>query len=87
MISVTRKDRHRNSAIRKQTKVDDVVVKIRELKWRWAGHTLRGNDKWSKTVTTWYPRNGKRKRGRPFMRWDDELTQHAGKLWTRVAKD
>uniref|UniRef100_A0A2H1W1L4 SFRICE_005845 n=1 Tax=Spodoptera frugiperda TaxID=7108 RepID=A0A2H1W1L4_SPOFR len=36
-------------------------------------------------VTQWYPRNGKRKRGRPQKRWDDDIRQVAGITWGRVA--
>ncbi|GBP74986.1 Putative uncharacterized transposon-derived protein F52C9.6 [Eumeta japonica] len=33
----------------------------------------------------WYPRDGKRKRGRPQRRWDDDIRQVAGTTWGRVA--
>ncbi|GBP88125.1 hypothetical protein EVAR_63933_1 [Eumeta japonica] len=48
---------------------------------------IRGKDKWSKIITQWYPRDGKRKRGRPQKRWDDDIRQVAGKTWRRVARE
>ncbi|GBP29854.1 hypothetical protein EVAR_20183_1 [Eumeta japonica] len=53
-------------------------------------------DKWSKIVTRWYPREGKRKRGRPQKRWGHpiffvvylfSLRQVAGVTWKRVAQE
>ena len=37
-------------------------------------------DKWTKTVTEWYPRNGKRQKGRQIKRWEDDLP----KRWKRL---
>ncbi|GBP58041.1 Mediator of DNA damage checkpoint protein 1 [Eumeta japonica] len=34
-----------------------------------------------------YPREGKRKRGRPEKKWDDDIRQVAGVTWNRVAQD
>ncbi|GBP50359.1 hypothetical protein EVAR_32604_1 [Eumeta japonica] len=47
---------------------------------------IRGHDKWNKKVTRWYPREGKRKRGRPQKRWDDDIRRVAGAMWNRVAQ-
>ncbi|CAH2266446.1 jg24411 [Pararge aegeria aegeria] len=47
----------------------------------------RGHEKWSKKVTWWYPREGKRKSGRPQKRWDDDVRQVAGVTWNRVAQE
>lgn len=44
-------------------------------------------EKWSKNVTNWYPRNGKRSRGRQQTRWEDDLKLTAGPHWRRVACD
>ncbi|GBP92005.1 Putative uncharacterized transposon-derived protein F52C9.6 [Eumeta japonica] len=85
MVGIKRKDKVRNSNIRSKTKVQDITLKIRRQKWKWAGHMIRGKDKWSKIITQWYPRDGKRKRGRPQRRWDDDIRQVAGTTWGRVA--
>ncbi|GBP35269.1 hypothetical protein EVAR_19490_1 [Eumeta japonica] len=61
--------------------------KERRLKWQWAGHMIRGEEKWSKIVTRWYLREGKRKRDRPEKKWDDDIRQVAGVTWNRVAQD
>lgn len=87
MIGVKRKDKIRNTNIRKNTKTQDVTLKIKRLKWKWAGHMVRGKEKWSKITTHWYPREGKRKRGRQQKRWDDDIRQVAGITWSRVARE
>ena len=87
MLNLKKSDRLKNRVIRNKTKVLDITCKIRRLKWRWAGHMIRGQDKWSKIVTRWYPREGKRKRGRPQKRWDDDIRQVAGVMWNRVAHE
>ncbi|GBP15298.1 5'-nucleotidase [Eumeta japonica] len=46
----------------------------------------RGKDKWSKLITHWYPREGKRKRGRQQKRWDDDIRK-VGITWSRVARE
>ena len=87
MHGVRKSDKIRSHTIRCRTKANDVVLCIKRLKWRWAGHTIRGKDKWSKLVTQWYPREGKRKKGRPPRRWEDDIRQVAGKTWHRVASN
>ncbi|GBP60294.1 hypothetical protein EVAR_91578_1 [Eumeta japonica] len=58
------------------------------LKWRWTGHMVRGTqEKWSNIVTDWYPREGRRNRGRQSKRWEDELKLTTGPKWRRVARD
>ena len=33
------------------------MVKIKEAKWRWAGHQMRRDDnRWTRRVTEWQPR-------------------------------
>nr|XP_034832243.1 uncharacterized protein LOC117989050 [Maniola hyperantus] len=80
-------DRIRTTTIKKYTKTKDVSITIRNLKWKWAGHTIRGQDKWSKTVMHWYTGHLKRKRGRPAQRWVDDIRETAGATWSRTAGD
>ena len=88
MINITIRDKIRNTEIRKQTQVKDIMVKIKEAKWRWAGHLMRRDDnRWTRRVTEWQPRNGKRTRGRQKRRWRDDLTTYMGPTWTRLAQD
>lgn len=49
-------------------------------------HGKRKN-KWSKIITQWYPREGKRKRGRQQKRWDDDIRQVADTTWSRGARE
>lgn len=88
MLGLKIRDRVRNVDIRKRTKLTDILTRIDTQKWRWAGHLLRHHiNKWSKQVTLWQPRDGKRGRGRQVRRWEDDLKQTAGPLWMRVARD
>ena len=66
-----------------------MVGKIRTLKWRWAGHVARmqDNNRWTNVITSWYPRDGTRKRGKQETRWQDDIVKAAGANWERTALD
>ena len=88
MLNITLRDKVRNSEIRNKTKVKDIIEKIKEAKWRWAGHVARRDDnRWTKRLTEWQPRTGKRRRGRQKRRWRDDLTAYMGTAWSRLAQD
>ena len=56
-------------------------------KWKWAGHVARLNDnRWTKRITDWQPRYGKRSRGRQMKRWRDDIVQMKGITWGRDAR-
>nr|XP_049701309.1 LINE-1 retrotransposable element ORF2 protein [Helicoverpa armigera] len=81
-------DRVRSSVIRERTNVVDILTRIDQQKWRWTGHMIRDpHNKWSTIVSDWFPRDGKRNRGRQHMRWEDDLKFTAGHHWRRVARD
>ena len=62
MLRITWKDHMTNEWIRNKTKVKDVVHKVKELKWTWAGHISRIKDgRWTVAVTEWRPTEGKKK--------------------------
>ena len=64
------------------------MVKIKEAKWRWPGHLMhRDDNRWTRMVTEWQPRNGKRTRGRKKRRWRDDLTTYMGPTWTNLVQD
>jgi endonuclease/exonuclease/phosphatase family metal-dependent hydrolase len=88
MVGVTRKDKKTNAWLRLQTGVEDIVRKVKKLKWQWAGHVARMNDnRWTKIVTEWIPIDKKRKPGRPTTRWEDEIANHLGVTWMREASN
>ena len=65
MLNLSLRDKIRHTFIRKKTKVKDVIEKIKEMKWRWAGHLARKQDnRWTKRLTEWQPRPGRRRNGR-----------------------
>ncbi|KAL1447386.1 hypothetical protein WDU94_015651 [Cyamophila willieti] len=63
MCGLTRKDRVRNEKIRETVKVGPLGKKIQESRMRWYGHIERRDEK------------GKRKRGRPKLRWRDKVEE------------
>ena len=53
-LNITIRDKIRNFQIRTQTVVKDLMLKIKEAKWRWAGHLKRREDnRWTKRFTEW----------------------------------
>lgn len=88
MLQISIRDKVRCSEIRKKTGVKDIIEKIKEAKWRWAGHVARLNDnRWTRRILEWQPRTGKRKRGRQKKRWRDDITSYLGTTWTRQARE
>ena len=74
--------------IRKRTKIIDIIEYTLKQKWRWARHIARMKDNWwTKRCTEWQPRRGKRSRGRPCRRWQDDITRKEGPTWNRKATD
>ena len=39
------------------------------------------DNRWTKRCTEWQPRRGKRSRGRPSRRWQDDITRKEGTTW------
>lgn len=87
-IGVKRKDRIKLKDIKSKTNFKNAYTTYKQLKWRWSGHMIREKkEKWTSLITEWYPRDGKRSRGRQTKRWEDDIIKIAGTTWTRTAKD
>ena len=72
MLKAKLKDKIPCREIRAKTNIKDVVKFAAKQKWKWAGHVARLNDnRWTKRITDWQPRYGKRSRGRQVKRWRD----------------
>lgn len=77
-----------NESIRNITKIKDVLEKARELKWDWAGHVQRmPDDRWTKSIENWNPKDGKRNRGHQLKRWRDDIKQVGLGRWRTKAED
>ena len=86
MLGLKLQDNIPCSEIRKRTKITDIIEYTLKQKWGWAGHIARVKDnRWTKRCTEWQPRRGKRSRGRPSTRWQDDITRKGGTTWNRKA--
>ncbi len=48
MLGITWRDKKRASWIREQTKVEDILMTIKNKKWTWAGHVMsRRDNRWT----------------------------------------
>ena len=43
------------------------------------------DNRWTKRFTEWQPRRGKRSRGLPSRRWQDDIARKGGTTWNRKA--
>ena len=87
MLGITLRDHKRNTWIRHQTGVNDIIDVIKKGIHGWAGHIARFKDnRWTKRVTEWTPREWTRRQGRPKTRWRDSLIRHLGPVWPRIAR-
>ena len=82
ILDINLQDYITNTEIRKRTKVKDVIEEICALKWKWAGHIGKMTyNKWTRRIIEWRPWENKRSRGRPQIRWSDDIKRLA---WTRL---
>lgn len=86
ILGITKRDRKRIEWIRQKTQVTDVIHRVKTLKWQWTGHLARRTDnRWITKITQWCPRNIKRPRKRPNLRWDHDIKKLTGTTWPRLA--
>ena len=80
-------DKIPNEEISMKTNILNIIKHITNTKWRWAGHLARMQDnRWTIRTTERQVRKGRRPRGRPKMRWKDDIMKWQGATWTRTAK-
>ncbi|KAK6761914.1 hypothetical protein RB195_022851 [Necator americanus] len=80
MLGVSRftqvRDGIRSSLLRQRSKIRDAAAFAKESKIRWAVHVMCFNDnRWTRAVSYWVPRDIKRTIGRPPTRWSDFFTK------------
>jgi len=88
ILKIKRNDRMSNRLLLEKTKSKSWLQKMKILKWNWGGHLTRlPEERWTNRLMDWYPRNGKRKKGRPSQKWEKEFYEYAGPTWQRVARE
>jgi hypothetical protein len=61
----------------------DLVTTIKITRLRWAGHVMRMQDNFPRKKITLDKPEGRRRAGRPNLRWIDGVTKYAEKLGVR----
>ncbi|KAE9418385.1 hypothetical protein Angca_004144, partial [Angiostrongylus cantonensis] len=78
MLGVSRfaqvRDGIRSSDLRQRSKIKDAVLYAKQSKIRWAGMRMNDN-RWTRAVSDWIPRDDKRTAGRPPTRWSEFFTK------------
>ena len=86
MLNISRRDKKKNTWIRQQTKICDIMRRVASRKWQWAGHIARRSDqRWTTEILNWIPRDHKRPRKRPKKRWVDDTVKYKGIKWQQLA--
>ncbi|KAE9414650.1 hypothetical protein Angca_008608, partial [Angiostrongylus cantonensis] len=76
MLGVSRltqvRDGIRSLDLRQRSKIKDAVLYAKQSRVEWAGHVMRMNDnRWTRAVIDWIPRDVKQTAGRPPTRWSE----------------
>ncbi|KHN75854.1 Putative uncharacterized transposon-derived protein F52C9.6, partial [Toxocara canis] len=88
MVDVSRQQHIRNEGLRSRSGVKYVVEKKYKRKQGCAGHLARmKNNRWTKRIAEWNPRDARRPSGRPPTRREGPLRRLYGAAWMRLAQD
>ena len=89
MCGVTREERISNTRIRGTVKVGEISKKTQEARLRWYGHVMRKDAISDERRTLDMEVQGKRRRGRPKIRWKDCIQEdmREKRLRTNMAGD
>ena len=83
---VTIWDRKRNEDLYKQSNMLPIVQVINKNKLRWFGHVMRREEESTLRVVMKLKMKGKRPRGRPRLRWLDNIDSHLKAKKTSMKK-
>jgi len=88
-LNLTLKDRVKNEDVRMRVGTQGVSEKVERLKFKYTGHVARINEeRWHQRTVNWEPYDLKRRKGRPAVRWRDELGSFVlGTNWQKAAQN
>ncbi len=82
------RDKVSSNKIRQLARSIDILYLAKKQKISYAGHIARcTGDNWDQKITKWAPYGRKRGRGRPALRWRQEMENKLGILWGRTAQN
>lgn len=79
------KDHISNEDLRKWTKVD-VIDAAAKLKWSWYG-SHKENERWTKNIIHWRPREHKSSMGSPSKRWLEDIKANVWSNCHQIAQN
>jgi len=88
LLGVRWEEKRTKASIKEETKLPDVLQRIKSSKRSWAGHVARAlaKENWYDSIRDWKP-SGRRSRGRPKKRWIDYIRRYARTNWIDRAQD
>jgi len=88
MLQIKLKDHIPIQDVLQQANTKSVYTAVKSLKLGYAGHLAREPEpKWCSLLTFWVPHDRRRRRGRPYTRWTDEINKLAGYSWKNKARN
>ncbi len=85
-LGIKLKDRVSKVKMKERLNAIEIGYLIKKLKFKYVGHMARGDvEKWNFRTTVWVPYDLKRKKGRPGIKYIDEIMRAVGPNWASVA--
>ncbi len=87
ILGVKIRNKIKLSTVLEKSRTKRVGWFVKKLKMGFAGHLVRGKEKWGKITIEWWTRHLKRNKGRPPTLCRNELERDFGLFWGRAGRD